>query len=619
MTRYRGTMLASAVVLTALVTACGGGGGSVSMTPINPYNPTDDIVKCVPGSSVIGVWRTVANNQTVMPDSPQLPFFSYNQPSINATGMVVFRGRAKSASGGGGDSGMQRGIYAADLCPAKLSLYTVADSSTTVPSPNNTGAAFTEFPSIPRIDSSSGLIATRGQSDPVWTLPDGTKVGTSGVYVSLPSGLATGVGLLGSIADFAYMQVPGASTAGVRFDQFPGSPAVSDGKYLVFKGNYTDGTSSKTGIYYRDLGTTGSPVTLIADSNTPIPGASAPTPSGSASSPAGSVPVFGSTAPPSAADNHVVFVGLDNESAPTMGGIYLAPIADRPTLTPLVEIGKTPVPDSTGSPLPAPAGSATAPVFTLLGEGLAFDGRYVAFWGAWGTGNGNAGMHQISVTCPTDGNKQLVAACMAGSTKDSNGQPTGNTPEWVPDNQGIFVVDSSTGKVWMVARAANDNSEAFGSLLYWTYSGAPPAPGSAGPTDAEPPHWRASAFAAVDGNRGVIFKGSLAGTTGPSSGIYGAALTSANGAVTSVGPVFKVVAVGDPMGMLDPASPAGSTVTSLGIERESLRNGWLTLTASSIDPAGEGWAGVYATYFPNGFHVGTPAQAGAMPDLILGN
>ena len=48
------------------------------------------------------------------------------------------------------------------------------------------------------------------------------------------------------------MQVPDASTTGIKFDQFPGSPSVTDNKYLVFKGNYNDGVS-KTGVYYRDL------------------------------------------------------------------------------------------------------------------------------------------------------------------------------------------------------------------------------------------------------------------------------------------------------------------------------------------------------------------------------
>ncbi len=70
-------------------------------------------------------------------------------------------------------------------------------------------------------------------------------------------------------------------------------------------------------MYYRELWTDSqrpvatSPVVLIANSDTLIPGTNT---------------VFGSTAPPSAADRRVVFAGFDNEESPTLGGIYLAPL-----------------------------------------------------------------------------------------------------------------------------------------------------------------------------------------------------------------------------------------------------------------------------------------------------
>lgn len=572
--------------LSVLLAGCGGGS---SLTARNPYNPSDDNLACVPGADVTGAWKVVSNNKTIMPNSAQLPFFSYTQPSINASGLVVFRGRAKDSTSGSSGSGMQRGIYAADVCPTTFTIRTAADSLTAVPAPNNTGATFTDFPSLPRIDITSGVLATRGQSDPVWTLPDGTKLGTAGLYATMPAGLTTGIGLFGSVPEFSYMQVPDASTTGIRFDQFPGSPSVAGGKYLLFKGNYTDGTTPATGVYYRDMSVADSPVHTIANSSTLIPGSTTTN--------------FGSTAPPSAANGQVVFVGLDIESAPTMGGIYLAPIADKPTLTPLVSIGTTLVP-------------GTSAPFTQVGEGLSFDGRYVAFWGAWGSDPATqSGMHPVTVTCPTDGNKQLQAACMAGSDLDSNGQPTGTNQEWVPDNQGIFMVDSQTKTVWMIARAENGSGQRFQDFLYWTYSGAPPQPGSTGGTDAEAPHWRSSAFAAVDGSLGVIFKGSLApqgGGSVPSSGIYGAPFS--NG---TVGTVFKIAEVGDSMANIDPAAPAGSTITTLGIEREALRSGWFVLTASSISPAGEGWAGIYATYFGTSFNMGaTPDATGLYPVIL---
>jgi len=597
MSRFSKLSLALASIgVVSMLTGCGGGSGSgTSTTPYDPYSPTVD-VRCTPGNDVIGTWKVVANNKTLMPDSPQLPFFSYNQPSVNNDGVVVFRGRAKSGTSGSGE--IQRGIYATEACKP-ISIYTVADTvNTPVPAPNNTSATFNEFPSIPRIDAHSGLIATRGQSAPVWTYTDpvtglDTKAGTSGVYVTSPSGLSTGMGILGNVPEFSYMQVPGASTTGLKFDQFPGSPSVTDSKYLVFKGNYTETngtlTTSKTGVYYRDLTIAGSPTTMIASSNTVIPGQTTTS------------TTFDSTAPPSSADGKVVFLGLDNELTPTMGGIYMAPIADKPTLDPLVQIGQV-VPNKAGTALDGTS------KFTQIGEGLSFDGRYVAFWGAWGQDFAtHGGMHTIQLTCPTDGSKALQAACMAGSDKDASGNPTGQTTEYVPDNQGIFLVDSQTKGIWMVARGEDPAAGPLGSIpfqgfMYWNYSGSTQG------GDAEPPKWRSSAFAAVDGNRGVIFKGSP--TADSVSGIYGVPFNKATG---TLGTVFKVIATGDQMTTLDAAAPAGP-ITSVSIEREGLRAGWLTLTASSAD-----WAGAYVTYFPGAFHLAGTPDANGIDNLILGN
>ena len=596
------TALAAAAATLSLLSACGGGGGSSSLVPFKPYVPGDQVSSCKPGSDVTGAWKKVSNNQTLIPDSLSLNFFSYNQPSINRYGMVVFRGRSRdsstgsgsSGSGSSGSTGMTRGVFAVDICVAKPPMYTVGDTDMQVPDPNNTGAQFTEFPSIPRIDIDSAVIATRGQSKPVWTLADGTQLGTTGVYVTMTQALSTAVNLLGGVSDYSYMQVPGAATAGTRFDQFPGSPTVSQGRYVLFKGNYTDGTTSRTGVYFRDMNTANAAVQRIADTTMLIPGSSLN---------------FGSTAPPSAAGGKVVFVGLDNEDAPTAGGLYIANVGPDPALTPLVQIGSTPVPDATGTPLPAPSASAAAPTFSQVGEGLSYDGRYVSFWGAWDTSDPTQ-MRTIARNCPTDGNKDLINACNAQ-------YPGGvaNLPE--PVNQGIFVLDTTTGKLWMAARAGSTYQ--FQDLLFWTFSGAPAttgSSGSSGPTDAEPPRWRASAFSAVDGPRGVLFKGALnavGGGSTPASGIYGSALSG-----SGMGAVFKVVELGDSMNAIDPQAPAGSTVTSLGMEREALRMGWLTLTVSSLDPAGEGWAGVYATYFPSTWLVVQPDPT-VMGVLALGS
>ena len=589
-----GTTMLGAVLLTA----CGGGGSS-SLVPSTPYVPGDQLAVCTPGADVTGTWKTVADNNILIPDSASLHFFSYSQPAVNTSGMVAFRGRARDAADGGssggsgsgsGSAGMTRGVFAVDACASSPKIYTVADTSWVVPTPNSTAAQFTEFPSIPRIDINSAVIVTRGQSKPVWTLDDGSQLGTSGVYATLKSGLTTAVNLLGSVAEFSYMQVPGASVPGTRFDQFAGSPTVTQGHYVVFKGNYTDGSNAPTGVYYRDLNGSGSPVQRIADTNMLIPGTSSN---------------FGATAPPSAANGNVVFTGWDNEDAPTMGGIYLAHVAPDPALTTLVSIGTTPVPDATGTPLPPMAGASAPPTFSNVGEVLSYDGRYVAFWGAWDMQDPTQ-MRTIALHCSSEGSKDVIAAC--------NAQYPGGVaylPE--PVNQGIFVLDTNSGKLWMAARAGN--GEQFQDLLFWVFSGATGANGSAEEIDAEPPRWRASTFVAVNGAQGVLFKGALtppSGGSAPASGIYGSAFTG-----SGMGPVFKLVAEGDDMTAIDPAAPAGSTVSSVGIEREALRGGWLTITISSLDAAEERWAGVYATYFPGAWHVQQPDPA-VMGVLKLG-
>ncbi len=588
----------SAIAVSILLASCGGG-GSGSVTSI-PYVPGDQLATCTPGADVTGVWKTVSDNATLIPGSASVNFFSYNQPSINDAGMVVFRGRAREASGegsggsgGAGSGGMTHGVFAVDACASHPVMYTVADTSTLVPDPNNTGAHFTEFPSFPRIDIGSAVIATRGQSTPVWTLDDGTKLGTTGVYATLSKQLGTAVNLLGGVPQYSNMQVPGAgASAPLRFDQFPGSPAVTQGRYVVFKGNFTLPAGGATGVYYRDLSGNASAVQRIADTSMTIPGTALQ---------------FGSTAPPSAAGGDVVFTGLDNEDAPTAGGIYLAPVQPDPVLQPLVLIGITEVPDSSGAPLPPMAGASAPPTFSQVGEGLGFDGRYVSFWGAWDTQDPTQ-MRKVALQCPSDGNKDLINYCQS-----QYGGPGGIAQMPEPVNQGIFVYDTQNHSLWMVARAGV--GEQFQDLLFWNYSGKAPAAGSSGSTDAEPPRWRASAFSTVEAGRGVLFKGSLtpvSGASTPASGIYGAALSG-----SGMGPVFKVVELGDPMSAIDPAAPAGSTVSSVGLEREALRGGWLTLTVSSLNPALESWAGIYVTYFPGAWHVQQPDPA-VMGVLALG-
>ena len=551
-------------------------------------------------------WRTIANNADVMPGST-LTFSSFNQPSVNSDGLVVFRARSKGADAGGeavnsteisarpslwstiaadaptAGGGPVHGIYARQMVGIVFgsAITEVTARGKTVPQPNNALingalATFEEFPSTPRIDIGSPTIATRGQSQPVYEyqvgvdpttgLPLTTKVGTSGVYTNPGNVLLTGASLLGAVTDFPagtvtfpHYSVPGAA-AGTRFDQFPGAPTVTNGTVIAFKGNYTDPSDGlgRTGVYYRDVVASSgkSAIQLVANSNTVIP-----------NPPGAPVVKFGSTAPPSAANGYMVFTGLDIEEAPTRGGIYRAPLQPSPPLQTLAGIG-TQVP-----------GEAAGVGFTAFGEGLSIssDGRFTSFWGAWGSET-----FTKVLNCPVDGNAEIVAYCAAN-------YPTGHVAT-IPVHQGIFVADAQSGKVYPVAKTLADG---YVDFLYWVFSGRPPGTGGGDEPAFEPPRWRSSAFAALYGVPGwevqTAFKASRSGY----DGIYvrqGRSLAR---------PLLTVVETQNTAGTaIDPMAPANSVVTVVGVERDGFRNGNLVIAASMLfaDPVTPlGWAGIYFT------------------------
>jgi hypothetical protein len=301
-------------------------------------------------------WTTVVNNGTAAPDTTTgARYFSYNQPSVNDQGLVVFRARARPPVGSGGSGGSGeplRGIFTRDMSTPGAPVTTIASNQgpfDQVPQPNNLSGTFNEMPSFPRIDAQSNTIAFRGQSTPVFEYQNGvdpntgepitTRGGTSGVYTNPQGPLITGASLLGNVnnatypanPNLSYFQVPG-TTPGTRFDQFPGAPTVT-GNTVAFKGNWTDSATGvgQTGIYVRDVVASGgtAPVVKVASSGDTFLSGQAGTPTAK----------FGSTAPPSASNGQVAFLGLDNEAAPTAGGIFLSSLSNPSSLMSLVRIG----------------------------------------------------------------------------------------------------------------------------------------------------------------------------------------------------------------------------------------------------------------------------------------
>ncbi|MGE5088348.1 MAG: hypothetical protein ACM3QY_04405 [Candidatus Levyibacteriota bacterium] len=583
-----------------------------------------------------GTWSTVVNNGDYMPTSscnPSVPtsackkFNSYNQPSVNANQVVVIRARSSGGEGGGGGQPVH-GVYTRDM-RVLGPVVRILDRSSVVPQPDNRGTLFTEPPSFPRIDLGSKTIVTRGNHQPVWQQTEGgvivEQLGTTGIYANPFGPLVTATSKLGSLPAFSFFAVPGAP-AGTPFDVFPGAPAVTNGSTIVFKGNYTQQGAGRTGVYYRKLVNAAipvpdgaplapaagiNPVVLIANSvDTLIPGSST---------------VFGSTAPPSAANGQAVFAGFDDEAHPSLGGIYLAPLnSSRPNLSTLVAIG---------SQVP---GASYGAKFNRFGEGLSFDGRYVAFWGAWGSAT-----KTVRLYCPQEGNKDRRAFCnhtaqfdpVTGSypgdpasicddVTDPNYGISCYQEEQVPVNQGIFVYDLSTRQTRMIALAGTGNAgnnynnnfgygTTYSDFVYWNYSGM--VPGTAGGSegdDGEPAKWRSASFVAVSGFvngwvPGPTFQIAFKARTGsidPATNVY---VRPVDGIYLGKGPApaanIALVRTGMDGRSIDPEAVDGLgnglPVTEMGLERDGFRGNALVVNVTMGSEAA-GWAGVYLTRVP---------------------
>lgn len=592
-------------------------------------DPQDKLQANVAAKPVLDLsWEVVVNDGFEVPDNPGRFYNSYNPPSVNSNALVVFRARST-----GQQAGPVSGIYTRDMA-AFGPIHKIADRDTVVPDPNNTcypvpgsgdatGPAsctsgeslstFNEFPSFPRIAMTRDAVATRGNHPPVWSYDD-TRAGTTGIYfnmqVTAPVGpLVTGASLLGEVPEFSDLfAVPGVDPLS-RFDVFPGAPAITDDGILVFKGNYSvpmagSDSARKTGVFYRQVD--GIPVggdaaiQLVASSDTVIPNP-------------GNCPVgttFGSTAPPSAAGDRVVFVGFDDEANPNCGGVYRAPLTGPPAqLTTLVGLD-TRVPGQ---------GRDT---FTQLGEGVSFDGEVVGFWGAWGDET-----KTVRLYCPTEGNRIRRLFCNHVPDPATGEIPGGGDPnsicddttdpmyprgicyqeKEVPVHQGIFAYDgTSRGGPQLRILARTGPGSRFDDFVYWNYSGAPPG---AGESEGEPPRFRSSAFLSVstwDGATTFIRAAFLARTADidpnthvyidPRDGIY---LATGPGA----GPTFTLIATGmdgthlDPDAVWDhdgdPNTPeVPLPVASLAMERDAFRGDWLAITAT-MGSEEAGWAGIY--------------------------
>jgi len=393
------------------------------------------------------------------------------------------------------------------------------------------------------------------------------------------SALSTGIRNILPEQGFPEYLVP--NETGIRFEQYPGAPSPNGDK-ITFKGNWTDSTGvSKTGVFYRDLVADNgkAPVVEIAKRGDNIPDQALPVGMPSAK--------FDSTAPPSAAKNKMVFTGLDNEEAPTAGGIFMADLMENTTLTTVAGFNTDVTKNSNNIKVP----NASNYTLSSFGEGLSFDGRYVGFWAGWGDET-----FSKTLNCRDHGNSALSAAC-----KEQSPEGDGKYTFEVKKNQGIFLADTVTEDLFLVAQTG----ELFDDFLFWNYSGKPPGKGgheeeeeaeaaSTGETEtadteeAEGPRWRSSAFVAIDGND-VVFKAEKDGI----SGLYGAMGVSTDFEYEDL---LTILETGMDGGLLD-AMATGLPITELGIERDGFRNGRLAI-AAGMDDGENSWAGIYVAPVP---------------------
>ena len=186
----------------------------------------------------------------------------------------------------------------------------------------------------------------------------------------------------------------------------------------------------------------------------------------------------------------------------------------------------------------------------------------------------------------------------------------------VPARQGIFVLDTETGHLFLVARTG----WTFSDFVFWNFSGR--VPGGEDEEDGEMARWRSSSFVAVsrlsDDRVAVAFK-ARRGRLDPANHDY---VDPLDGIYLrdgfAEGP-FEIVVDTRTSGLvLDADAPVDSVVTEVGLERDGFRGDFLAVSASMTVPGAseeEGMAGIYLTRV--GARGGIPSIATPPPSATL--
>lgn len=231
-----------------------------------------------------------------------------------------------------------------------------------------------------------------------------------------------------------------------------------------------------------------------------------------------------------------------------------------------------------------------------IGESVSFNGKALAFWGAWGEET-----VQQQLLCGTDGNQVLLEYC-----REQSPAGDGVYIKELPVNQGIFLTEVDS----LVARLVASTGAQFDTFLNWNFSGRPPGVGeSVGPeSELELARWRPSAFVALE-DRWLASKAEqLAPVDGSvvaqiQDGIYLADLLSRDNGVQSL------LQTGQDGGMRDPQAQ-GMAITALGLERDGFRRGRLAFVANMANEE-ESWAGISTADPPSTGADSSPRTAAA--------
>ncbi len=569
-------------------------------------------------------WARVANRNDVIPGTEQ-PFTFFSEPSVNRLGAVVFRGaNGQTSSHPLAPVNPLAGVYLRLMGSADQPVQMLFQRGTEVPAPNNVEnpplsghlAGFREFPGFPRIDADALMATARGSSGAVWRfyLPDGEEVreGTSGVFATSNGSRYTVCNMLGDAFDpdtldmtFPQFGVPNEHE-GTAFTGFPGTSTVGDSRYVAFKATWSGGWGMamppdhrQTGLFVRDLAGQEDVLREVISTEMDIPGSTL----------AKSQPRVEYIGAPSACDNNLVFLALDDYERPSHGGIYRTTFFTNPgvangssstptDLVPVVRLGD------------AVPGVDHPEQFEELGEAISINGRWIAFWGAWNHDN-----HEVRFDCPSEEeDPELAKYCQH---EENLALHHDGFEVHVRDHQGIFVYDIETGTTVLVAQTGNHDGD-IDSFVTWEFSGTVPNDGHDDhlgggnnhddgiPTDqSERARWRMKTFAAIEtatsfgsdeSHFRIAFKGFIHNhfdkTFMPPRPIE--SIFMAEGPVGDA-PVV-IVSTGDLGSTLDPDAPEGSTIRALGMEREALRDGWFVISAKMRNhDTDESWAGVYSS------------------------